>query len=47
MASVLIPILSLLVATARAGDDSGGSDHRSPVRGPIFDITHFDVTPLD
>jgi quinol monooxygenase YgiN len=44
---VVVPMLLLLVATARAGDGSGGSDHRSPVRGPIFDITHFDVIPLN
>jgi quinol monooxygenase YgiN len=33
----------LLTATANAGGDGGG-DHQS---GPIFDITHFDVIPLN
>ncbi len=38
-------MLSLLSAAAYAGD--GGSDRRSLGRGPIFDITHFDVIPFN
>lgn len=37
-------ILLLSVATVDAGDNEG--KNRPPVRGPIFDITHFDVIPL-
>jgi quinol monooxygenase YgiN len=34
----------LLTAMAYAGDDGG---QRPPARGPIFDITHFDVLPVN
>jgi quinol monooxygenase YgiN len=37
-------IFLLSAATAGAGDNAGHS--RPRVRGPIFDITHFDVIPL-
>jgi quinol monooxygenase YgiN len=37
-------IFLLSVATVDAGDNEG--KNRPPVRGPIFDITHFDVIPL-
>jgi quinol monooxygenase YgiN len=37
-------IFLLSVVPAFAGDSDGKNP--SPVRGPIFDITHFDVIPL-
>jgi quinol monooxygenase YgiN len=40
-----LAMLSLLSAAAYAGN--GGWDHGAAVRGPIFDITHFDVIPLN
>jgi quinol monooxygenase YgiN len=37
-------IFLLSIATVDAGDNEGRN--RPPVRGPIFDIAHFDVIPL-
>ncbi|HZU88066.1 MAG TPA: antibiotic biosynthesis monooxygenase [Stellaceae bacterium] len=39
---ILLPLL--IAAAAHAGD--GGRGNGPPLRGPIFDITHFDVIPL-
>jgi quinol monooxygenase YgiN len=41
-----LAIMSLLWAVAMAHAGDGGEDRRSAARGPIFDITHFDVLPL-
>lgn len=43
--SAFAAILLLLTATGYAGEDGG--DRRSRASGPIFDITHFDVIPLN
>jgi quinol monooxygenase YgiN len=41
-----LAIMSLLWAVAMAHAGDGGGDRRSLGRGPVFDITHFDVLPL-
>jgi hypothetical protein len=43
---MLVLISLMLSATAIADDGSEGWGHRPSLRGPIFDITHFDVIPL-
>jgi len=43
---MLVSVSLMLSATAIADDGSGGWGHRPSLRGPIFDITHFDVIPL-
>ena len=43
-AAALVLISILLTGMAYAG---GGGDQGPPMRGPIFDITHFDVLPVN
>jgi quinol monooxygenase YgiN len=45
-ALMLVLVLLMLSAAAIADDGSEGWGHRPSLRGPIFDITHFDVIPL-
>ena len=43
-AAALVLISILLTGMAYAG---GGGDQGPSMRGPIFDITHFDVLPVN
>ena len=43
---VLVLVSLMMPATAIADDGSDGWGHGRSLRGPIFDITHFDVIPL-
>jgi quinol monooxygenase YgiN len=43
---LLTIIAMLLLSAATASADDGRGNNRPPVRGAIFDITHFDVIPF-
>jgi len=43
---VLAPVLGWLMLTGMAYA-GGGGDQGPSMRGPIFDITHFDVLPVN